>query len=91
MMTAALGWCHAAAGTVGPILSSLSVAVERRLGEKRAGQLQDVIGPAEFSNLTLQRLHALPLGRDGPQGFVVESKTTCAVLRSISRLANVSQ
>jgi hypothetical protein len=31
-------------------------AVELRLGEKRAGRLEDVIGPTQFPDLTLQCL-----------------------------------
>ena len=41
--------------------STLESEVELRLGEKRAGRLKDVIGPAQFLDLTLQRLHALTL------------------------------
>ena len=34
--------------------SALESAVELRLGEKRAGRLEDVIGSAQFLDLTLQ-------------------------------------
>jgi len=39
------------------------VAVELRLGEIRAGQLQDLVGLAQFANLAFQILDALLLGR----------------------------
>jgi len=41
--------------------STLESAVELRLGEKRAGRLEDVIGRAQFLDLTLQRFNALTL------------------------------
>jgi hypothetical protein len=39
--------------------SALQTAVELRLGEKRAGRLEDVIGPAQFLDLALQCLELL--------------------------------
>src|SRR3546814_10897217 len=42
--------------------SGLEAAVELRLGKKRAGQLQYLVGPTQFLDLTLERLHALCLG-----------------------------
>ena len=41
--------------------STLESAVELRLGEKRAGRLEDVVGPAQLLDLTLQRFNALTL------------------------------
>jgi hypothetical protein len=41
--------------------SGLQSAVELRLGEKRAGQLQDLVGPAQLLDLALQILDALLL------------------------------
>ena len=41
--------------------STLESAVELRLSEKRAGRLEDVVGPAQLLDLTLQRLNALTL------------------------------
>src|SRR5205085_11802500 len=42
--------------------SLLELAVELRLGEIRAGQLQDLVGLAQFANLALEFLDALLLG-----------------------------
>src|SRR5690606_28271440 len=39
----------------------LQIAVERRLGEKSAGRLQNLIGPAKLLDLSLQRLEAFAL------------------------------
>jgi hypothetical protein len=39
------------------------LAVELRLGEIRAGQLQDLVGLAQLADLALQFLDALLLGR----------------------------
>jgi hypothetical protein len=41
--------------------SGLDAAVELRLGEKRAGQLENLIGSAQFLVLTLQSLDAFAL------------------------------
>ena len=48
------------------------VAVERRLGDAGAGQLQDLAGLAQLANLALQSLDALLLGirRAGPHAAV---------------------
>lgn len=52
-----------AAGGVGPRRrTSLQPAVEFRLGEKRAGQLQDLVGTTKLAILTFQLLDALGLG-----------------------------
>src|SRR6187549_4117016 len=40
----------------------LMLAVELRLGEIRAGQLQDLVGLAQLANLALEFLDALLLG-----------------------------
>src|SRR5699024_12278057 len=39
----------------------LQFAVERRLGEKSACRLQNLVGPAQFAVLLLQRLETLTL------------------------------
>lgn len=43
-------------------MASLESAVELRLCEKRAGQLQNLISPAQLFDFTLQLLDALRLG-----------------------------
>src|SRR5690606_9703060 len=42
-------------------LSGLAATVELRLGEKSAGQLQDLVGPPQLLDLTLQFLDPLSL------------------------------
>ena len=44
--------------------STLESAVELRLGEKRAGRLEDVIGPAQLLDLPLQCLELLAFAAD---------------------------
>ena len=44
-------------------LSGLESAVEHRLGEKRAGQLQDLVGLAQLLDLALELLDPLHLRR----------------------------
>jgi hypothetical protein len=46
-----------------PVDSGGLSAVELRLGEERACQLQDLVGPAQLLDLAFQILHALRLGR----------------------------
>ena len=48
------------------------MAVELRLGEIRAGQLQDLVGLAQFAHLALEFLDALLIGggRTGPRAAV---------------------
>jgi hypothetical protein len=41
------------------------MAVELRLGEIRAGQLQDLVGLAQLAHLAFEFLDALLLGRRG--------------------------
>src|SRR5690606_4933734 len=48
--------CH---GACARTPASLEPAVELRLGEKRTGQLQDLVGTAQFLVLAFQLLHAL--------------------------------
>ena len=43
------------------VSTTLEPAVELRLSEKRAGRLEDVVGPAQLLDLTLQRFNALTL------------------------------
>ncbi len=45
--------------------SELESAVELRLGEKRAGKLEDLIGFAQLTHLTLQFFDALLIRRGG--------------------------
>ena len=53
--------------------SGLQTAVELRLGEKRAGQLQDLVGFAQLLVLAFKFLQALQVGRrDAGPGAVVD-------------------
>jgi hypothetical protein len=62
--------------------SGLDAAVELRLGEKRAGQLQDLVGLAQFAHLALQVLDALGLfGRDPSR---TPASTSCCLTQVCS-------
>ena len=43
-------------------MPGLQAAVELRLGKKRAGQLEDLVGSPQFLVLPLQRLDVLAIG-----------------------------
>jgi hypothetical protein len=60
--------CHGA-GRYTP--STLGSAVALRLGEKRAGRLEDVIGPTQLLDLALQCLELIAFAGDQPLAFTL--------------------
>ena len=55
--------------------SSLEAAVELRLGEKRTGQAQNLIGFAQFAGFTFQGFDPVPLG--GAQTLMLIGIASC--------------
>lgn len=67
--------------------SGLEAAVELRLGEKRAGKLQDLIGAAQLTNFAFELFDALLVG--GVRAFTLTSIPLVLANPQLSRVCGV--